>query len=330
MILAQAPSLRQDANGAKHPMIRPFDLRDVPLVAQLENQGTSLNAELALTRKPRPLQSALASFFLLHTFGTRTYVCRDDQADRFEGLVQIRPRQSAPLGRVVFVAPALSSSERAEEMWVRMLESASLEAAKMGLHHLVAEAPEDGAEIEPLRRAGFAVYLRQDILRLDPSRRPASMEGGLRPRADVDTWAIQQLYYNTAPRLAQFAEGVPPGRSGARGYVYAEKGELVAYVEVRRGSHGAWFNLLIHPDAESRAGRILHAGLAELGAGWDKPIFCGVRRYQEWLHRPLDALGFEPFGSSVLMVKHLVAHVMEPELARANALALERAKLTQS
>lgn len=316
--------------------MRPFDLRDVTLVAQLENQGTPLNAELALTRKPRPLQAALTSFFSLSLHGARTYVCResiDAHDERHEGLVQIRPRQGTTRGYVTFIAPALGHSDHAEDVWVRLIEYVSVEAAGMGLHHLIAEAPEDGAEVEPLRRAGFAVYLRQDIYRLNAGAyRPSTVDGVLRDWEDADTWAIQQLYFNTAPRLAHLAEGVPlAGRSGARGYVYEEKGELAAYVEMRRGPRGAWFNLIVHPDAESRSAQIMSAALSRLGAGWDKPIFCGVRRYQEWLHRPLESLGFEAFGASVLMVKHLVAHVVEPELAQAHAAPLEaRVKVTQS
>jgi hypothetical protein len=319
-------------------MIRPFDLRDVPLAAQLENQGTPLNAELALTRKPRPLQSALASFFSLHNHGERTYVFRGAPADHAEkraGLAQMWPRQNTNRGYLTFIAPALASEDNAGEVWLLLLEHVGVEAAGIGLHHLIAEAPEDGPEVEVLRRAGFAVYLRQDILRLnaDQMRPPARPTGALRACEDADTWAVQQLYLNTAPRLAHLAEGVPqPGRSGVRGYVYYdEKDELAAYVEARRGPHGAWFNLLVHPDAESRAARIMDEALAELGAGWDKPIFCGVRRYQEWLRRPLESLGLEPFGASVLMVKHLVAHVAEPEWALAQRAALEvRAKVTTS
>jgi hypothetical protein len=310
-------------------MIRPFDLRDVTLVAQLEHQGTPLNAELALTRKPRLLQTALASFFSLGNHGVRTYICRGtlpDHDKKVEGLLQIQPRENGTRGYVTFAAPALASSERADEVWEILLEYASLEAGSMGLHHLIAEAPEDGREVEVLRRAGFAVNLRQDILRLDADRRSARAGSALRPCEDVDTWAVRQLYFNTAPRLAHLVEGLPRADpSGARGYVYEVKGELAAYVEVRRGPHGAWVNLLVHPDAEAHATQIVSEALAELGPAWDSPIFCGVRRYQEWLRRPLESLGFEAFGSSVLMVKHLVAYIAEPELALAHASPLEPA-----
>jgi hypothetical protein len=306
-------------------MTRPFDLRDMSLVGHLENQGTPLNAELALTQRPRPLQSALASVLSMHSRGMRTYVCRGVpgyRAEHLNGLAQLRPRRGTTRGFITFIAPALNGGG-VDAVWLDLLEYIGIDAPRLGLHHLIAEAPEDGDEVEVLRRAGFAIYLRQDILRLSVERlRTVDLtQSALRRCAESDTWAVQQLYFNTAPRLAHLAEGVPrSSRSGARGYVYYEKGELAAYVEVRRGPQGAWFNLLVHPDAEARAAHIMKQALAELGETWNRPIYAGVRRYQEWLRRPLESLGFEAFGASVLMVKHLVAHVMTPELAQAQPL----------
>lgn len=315
-------------------MIRPFDLRDVPLVAQLENQGTLLNAELALTQKPHPLQSALASFFSLRGHGIYTYVRRAtllDRADKNAGLAQMRTRRDSTRGYITFIAPSLAV-DGVEDVWLDLLDHMGVEAARNGMHHLIAEAPEDGDEVEVLRHAGFVVYLRQDIywLGIEHARPVRPSNGALRPCEEVDTWAIQQLYYNTAPRLAQLAEGAPqPGYTASqRGYVYEDKGSLAAYVELRCGSHGAWLTLLVHPDAEARAERIIAQMHTQLGTGWDKPIFCGVRRYQEWLRRPLESLGYTAHGSSVLMVRHLVAHVAEPEVALAHAPALERAKIS--
>jgi hypothetical protein len=107
-----------------------------------------------------------------------------------------------------------------------------------------------------------------------------------------------------------------------RGYVLEDQMEIVAYLEVRRGPDGAWFNLLIHPQVEARASQIIQFGLSLFGSNWNAPISCGVRRYQEWLRRPLEALGFETYGSSVIMVKHLVKMIHEPELELTKAHAL--------
>jgi hypothetical protein len=271
--------------------------------------------------------------FPLHAQTTRTYVRRGALpagSDQRRGVAQLQVRRDATRGYITFVAPLLSTSDVASDTWVELLEYVGATAGRAGVHHLVAEAPEDGDEVEVLRRAGFVVYLRQDILRLDPARRLAPVTGALRPCEDIDAWPVQQLYFNTAPRLAHLAEGPPQaGRvDGVHGYVYEDEDSLAAYVELRRGPRGAWFSLLVHPNAESLAPQITGQALGQLGPAWDKPIYCGVRRYQEWLRRPLESLGFEPSGSSVLTVKHLVAHVAQPESVLAHAHALEHAKIT--
>lgn len=308
-------------------MIRPFDLRDVSLVAHLESQGTALNAELALTQKPRPLPSALAVYLMLTPHGPRTYVCRGaspDRAEKLAGLAQLLPRRGTARGHITFMSPALAAGDGVDELWLNLLNYLCADAARQGLHHLIVEAPEDGEEVEVLRRAGFAIYVRQDIYRLDPARRPRAVAKTLRECQSIDTWAAHQLYYNTAPRLAHLAEGMPGSSpAGARGYVYYEKGELAAYVEVRRGSHGAWFSLIVHPDSEARAADIIAETLSGLGPIWDRPIFCGVRRYQEWLRRPLESLEFVGFGASALMVKHLAAPAVAPEPSPAHAQAID-------
>jgi hypothetical protein len=126
---------------------------------------------------------------------------------------------------------------------------------------------------------------------------------------------VHQLYHNTVPRLAQLADGPPRMyRSGAvRGYVLEDQQEIVAYLQVRRGPDGAWFNLLVHPRAEARASAVVEYGLSLFGVNWTAPIYCGVRRYQEWLGRGLITLGFEPHSSTVMMVKHLVNLISELE-----------------
>jgi hypothetical protein len=117
------------------------------------------------------------------------------------------------------------------------------------------------------------------------------------------------------PRLAQQAE-VPPHihrSSTARGYVMEEGGEVMAYLEIRRGAAGALFNTILHPQAEQYAHGVIVQGLALLGQRWSLPVYCCVRRYQEWLWDPLESLGFELFNSTAVMVKRLVVLATEPE-----------------
>ena len=237
-------------------MIRPFDLRDLPLVAQIEHQGTPLFAELALTRRPRPLQSALAGFFSLNTQGVRSYVLREDgEAEQLSGLIQVRDRGDRKYAVITYVAPDLQANHHTAEIWGHLLDHVSVQSGKLGVQHVIAEAPEDSAAIEVLQRAGYAIFLRQDILRLVRTRLTIPADPIMRPCEARDQWGVQQLYTNTVPRLAQLAEGLPRMyRTGAvRCYVLEDQLEIVAYLQVRRGPDGAWFNVFVHPRAEVRA-----------------------------------------------------------------------------
>ncbi len=311
-------------------MIRTFDLRDLALVSQIENQGTPLYAELALTRHPRPLQSALAGFFSLSGHGLRTYVLREDNEEaKLCGLIQLRDRSNHKFSVITFLAPAVQVNHHTHEIWERLLDFAAAQTGKLGVQHIIAEVPDESEAIEVLHRAGYAIYVRQDIFRLIRSRDTVLAEPLLRSCQSGDEWGVQQLYHNTVPRLAQLADGAPRlYRSGAvRGYVLEDQQEIAAYLQVRRGPDGAWFSLLVHPRAEARAGAILEYGLSLFGANWNAPIYCGVRRYQEWLSHPLESLGFEHYGSTVVMVKHLVSMIQEPETSKVSALEKATAPL---
>ena len=311
-------------------MIRTFDLRDLALVSQIENQGTPLYAELALTRHPRPLQSALAGFFSLSGHGLRTYVLREDNEEaRLSGLIQLRDRRNRKFSVITFLAPAVQVNHHTREVWERLLDFAAAQTGKLGVQHIIAEVPDESEAIEVLHRAGYAIYVRQDIYRLSRSRDTVLAEPLLRSCQSGDEWGVQQLFHNTVPRLAQLADGAPRlYRSGAvRGYVLEDQQEIAAYLQVRRGPDGAWFSLLVHPRAEARAGAILEYGLSLFGTSWNAPIYCGVRRYQEWLSHPLESLGFVHHGSTVVMVKHLVNMIQEPETSKVPALEKATAPL---
>jgi hypothetical protein len=311
-------------------MIRTFDLRDLALVSQIENQGTPLYAELTLTRHPRPLQSALAGFFSLSGHGLRTYVLREDNDEaKLSGLIQLRDRRNGKFSVITFLAPAVQVNHHTREIWEHLLDFAAAQTGKLGVQHIIAEVPDESEAIEVLHRAGYAIYVRQDIYRLSRSRDTVLAEPLLRSCQSGDEWGVQQLFHNTVPRLAQLADGAPRlYRSGAvRGYVLEDQQEIAAYLQVRRGPDGAWFSLLVHPRAEARAGAILEYGLSLFGTSWNAPIYCGVRRYQEWLSHPLESLGFVHHGSTVVMVKHLVNMIQEPETSKVPALEKATAPL---
>jgi hypothetical protein len=304
-------------------MVRPFQLSDIFLLTRLEKSGVPLYNELALTQGVHPLRSALAGYFSLHRHGWHTCVLPASHAGG--GFAQMWPRRER--GVITYIAPVPPDGEL-EDVWVSLLEAAAVVAGRLGLHHLIAEVPGEGSGIDVLRRAGFSIYLHQDILHCVPGTACSEKLSDpplLRKALPSDEWAVQQLYYNVTPRLAQLASFVPEIKPASQVYVAQDAGEITAYLEIRPGALGTWFDVMIHPQAEAHVQPILVQGLALASQQCHGPLYCCVRRYQEWLWEPLLALGFEAFASSVVMVKRLVAPLAEPELSPVSALEARQA-----
>jgi hypothetical protein len=192
-----------------------------------------------------------------------------------------------------------------------MLDALTAYAGRCGAHTIIAEVEDSSACFEALRRADFVVYTRQEVWRLTGT--PSGPEElKLRPEADRDQWAVQQLIANTVPRLIQQVD--PPNRTGT-GLVWIEGDELLAYVRAHCGRRGVWLQLYLHPQGEEAARTIIEQAAATYQPTVAAPLYCCVRRYQEWLNRPLVELGFEPLGSQALLVRHTTARVRVPEHA---------------
>jgi hypothetical protein len=242
--------------------------------------------------------------------GAPTLVWRDGTR---AGFGQLRHRPGEEQARALFIAPNWSPDNAA---WLPLVERLAVEAGVRGGHNLIAEVEETSGEFEALRLAGFAIYARQTIWRLNGELAAAPVlpgAGGARPAAAADALAVSTLYANLVPRLVQQVEPAPkPGQ----GYAYERDGELIAFLEVKRGPTGLWVEPYLHPEADNRADAILNAGLHLLAnanrAG--RPIYICVRRYQDWLQSVLQAAGFDYLGSQAVMVKRLVARIAEPAL----------------
>ncbi|MCP4425094.1 MAG: hypothetical protein GY803_11410 [Chloroflexi bacterium] len=306
-------------------MIRPFDLRDLALVRRLSEQGVSLHTESALTNSLHPLRGAL---FSLVGGDYPTFVWKLEKGEA-TGFIQLLVKDNDRHARILFVGSDTAVSPHNENenepkidesVWLPLLDQAVVEIGRRGIHSLVAEVDEMGAELPVLRRAGFAVYTRQDIFRLETAvadtiaadNRTAPLE--LQPRRPVDDWDVQLLYGNMVPRLVQLVEPAPPFHQG-EGWLLRENDELAAFAYIRAGSVAAWMRLFIHPNAEGRADDIAVAAAqvaAKQVATRAQPIYCCVRRYQSWLQGPLERAGFELWRSQAVMVKHTVQHSTKP------------------
>lgn len=292
-------------------MIRPFDLRDVQLVRQLEGAEVALDSRSALIEARRPLWDAMLAY-LIAGHGAPTVVLRDrrnGQTIRAFGQVRICARR--PQARLAAVA--CSSGEHEEMVWAQILDELTALAGRYGAHTVLAQVADDDPRFAVLRRSDFLVYTRQEIWRLTSAGADPATER-LRRERSADRWGVQQLIANTVPLLIQQIEAADPT---GLGLVWLEKGDLMAYVCVHRGSHGHWIQTYLHPQGDEEAGSLILEAVSHCVPSFEAPLYCCVRRYQEWLNRPLADLGFEWMGSQAVMVRHTTARRGQPELSPA-------------
>ncbi len=312
-------------------MIRPFNLRDLPLVHRLSELGVSLHTESALTKNLHPTRGAL---FSLVGGDFPTYVWKSDK-NGLAGFIQLCLDEESIHAHILYLSStgegqiagdpntkAVSNDEAVngerpyqviEDAWLPLLDQAVIEAGQRGIHSLVAEVDEASEELPVLRRAGFVVYTRQDVWILTngevESVKAKEGKNILRPRQAEDDWDIQLLYANTVPRLVQLVEPMPPLHDGA-GWVLHEDNELAAFVHVHVGPVATWMRLFIHPSAEAQVDQIITAVVQQMPA--TRPIYCCVRRYQSWVQNALQRSGFTLWGSQAVMVKHIVQKATRP------------------
>ena len=303
-------------------MVRPFALRDLALVRRLSEQGVSLHAESALADNLHPLRGALLSMVVRSD--CPTLIWKSENRDR-AGFIQLLLEEDRQHAHILYVSPDLSGDREAtgagsevqdnEDVWLSLLDQAVAEVGQYGIHSLVAEVDETGPELPVLRRAGFAVYTRQDIWVLNAGENGAVVNDReevtthtLRPRLAKDDWDIQLLYANTVPRLVQLVEPVPPVTAGSIWVQRDERDDLAAFVHIYGGAIGTWMRFFIHPSAESDAEELLRSALQVESPQRSQPVYLCVRRYEGWLPNVLQRAGFEKWSSQAVLVKHTVHH----------------------
>jgi hypothetical protein len=313
-------------------MVRPFTLRDLALVRRLSEQGLSLHAESALADNLQPLRGALVS--MVARSDSPTLIWRSEDGDR-AGFIQLLLEENRQHAHILYLSPELGQHEsvqaaggdgfsgdgenRNEAVWLSLLDQAVAEVGRYGIHSLVAEVDENGPELPILRRAGFAVYARQDIWVLDndaPVINKIDTTHKLRPRLEKDDWDIQLLYANTVPRLVQLVEPIPPIASSSTWVQRDEKNELAAFVQIYEGSVATWMRFFIHPSAESDSADILKSALSVKKPNHSRPVYLCLRRYEGWLPGVLQGCGFTKWGSQAVLVKHTV-HYSQQKMPKA-------------
>jgi hypothetical protein len=308
--------------------IRPFDWRDLPALHRNRGNTALLNSALALTRGPMLVPGALLSY-LAPSMGIFTGVCNGSAEKDSPLMGQAIHFSGSQSAHLTFLTPS-AALENPDSGLLALLEYLAALAGERGAMRLLAEVDELSTAFESLRRSGFAIYTRQRLWQLtgqplearpangkqphddsdgnhslDSNRtkeESAAAGSGWRPAASRDLIAIRSLYSNLVPGLVQQVE--PFAGQKPRGLVYWQKGDLVAYVELRYGHRGIWAQPFVHPDAQSVSEWFVDL-LKHLPFRRSRPVYLCVRSYQSWLEPAIEDLGAEAGPRQAVMVKHL-------------------------
>jgi hypothetical protein len=285
--------------------VRPVDVRDLRLLHRVRRDGLCLDAQVAYTRGPHALQTALLDV-LTPGRATHTLVARPQAPGEMAAVGQIIHDLGDTVARLGFLGPAGNVDGA---VGLRLIDALSMEAGLRGAHNLIAEVDEGLAAFVCLRRAGFAIYARQQIW---------SWEGTPPPRQEYDeVWrfetpsdaeSVQAFVASLVPGLVLQVEGAP-GR-GRRGLLHIAEGELRAYLDLERGPRGVWAQPYIHPAVEGV--EALLAAFVRRAAEPDRPTSVCLRSYQGWMAGALDRLAFRRVAEQAVMVRRLAAAVLRP------------------
>jgi hypothetical protein len=280
-------------------IIKQFDWRDFPTLLRYRNRGLFFDSASILTRGEVIVSTRAVLSYLAPTIGIYTYLCVDED-NNFERLMgQVSHAQGDQLARLTFMAPETSLETAALNA---LLEYIIQKIGERGAFHLMAEVDERTTAFENLRKAGFALYVRQRIWQCADDDEHNYEPSHWREITKQDVIAVRSLYNTLVPPLVQQVELLPTDQM--KGVVYYQDDELLAYAEVRYGQRGIWVHPFIHPETENVTER-LEDLLHNLPNRHSRSIYLCVRSYQSWIEHSLEDMQAEAGPLQAVMVKHL-------------------------
>ena len=298
-------------------MIRPFQLRDWGRLSRLSANSVPLNASLILTFPSSPQRGAVLHRVLRRNYPT--YIWRAEPSGP-QAFVQLRLSKDWTQANVLWVGTSVAGRWRLpgreksaepwtqEDVWQTLFDDLGVYLGARGVHNLIAEAREDSVEAGLLREIGFANYSRQDLWKLEETQ-PVNNNVArlLTPRRQEDDWAIELLYAHTVPNMIRLIE--PHPTIGSNSWVHYEGTDLTAYASYRDGRSADWLDLLVKLSADADIDQLVRDAIIFRPPSRERPLYCNVRHYQDWLQQPLENNGFQHIGSQVVMVRHTVQKV---------------------
>ncbi len=279
--------------------VRSFRWRDLPILLRYRNDGLFFDSALQTTRGTTLIPAGALFSYLAPATGLYTYVETSNGQPDTLLIGQVSHPYASPSARLTYITP---QSAMESDALARLLEQIIAQVAERGALRLLAEVPERSFAFQALREAGFAIYARQRLWQLSaevPTEPPPS--GAWRILTERDTLALRSLYYDLIPGLVQQVE--PLDVENFYGLIY-DKGECLAYVELKYGWRGIWVQPFIHPDV-GKPTHCLRELIHSLPYRLARPIYLCIRSYQAWLEPALEELGGEPTPDQAVMVKHL-------------------------
>jgi len=283
-------------------MIRPLGLQDLAHLNRTRNRGIFLDSAPTLLwgRAVVPLGALLSSFSAVTGVFTSIANAGEDAL-----IGQIAHTHGSSFAHFTFLAP---ESAAGGGRFPELVEHLIQRAGARGAQSLIAELDEQSAMLGVLRAAGFSIYARQRIWRL--GHKLDGARDGWRRAEFRDGLAANLLCSGLVPGLVQQVEPTP--WDGLSGYVNYQRGELAAYVDLRRGPRGQWLQPFVALDAPE-AGALLAGLFARLRPRRGRPLYICVRSYQSWLEPHLRALGAQPSPRQAVVVKRTARPVKAAE-----------------
>lgn len=279
--------------------IRPFGWRDLALLHDYRNRGLFLDSARILIHGPALIPVGAFLTFLGPSTRIFTYRCENESQLGLPLIGQVTCMTGATNARLSFLAPENGLVPADISVLSDFL---AMEMGKRGVFHILAEVDESSLVFPMLRRAGFAIYARQRIWRVDGSAVAETIPVTWRACKPRDVIGASSLYCNVAPGLVQQVEPLP--KRNMKGLVYYQNGEIRAYIELKSGRNGIWVQPFVHPDAQGFEQHMAQM-LLNLPSRRDRPLFVCIRTYQSWLEPALEAMGAQPGPQQAVMVRHL-------------------------
>lgn len=279
--------------------IRTIDWRDLPVLLRYRHHALFFDNALILTRGETWIPAGVVLSYFAPATGIFTYLLSDDHDSDLSLMGQVIHAAGSQIARLSFLAP----EEAIESQTLpQLIDHMITQIGSRGAFHLLAEVDERTIAFEMLRKASFAIYVRQRVWQLNGGLSEVTTPSLWRASSMKDLIAVRSLYNNLVPGLVQQVEPPPPDH--LHGMVYRKGDDLLAYAELRYGLRGIWVHPYIHPDAEDVIIQLVDR-MRNLPNRRTRPIYICVRSYQSWLENALEELGATAGPLQAVMVKHL-------------------------